>query len=102
MGDGEVLFAVEVGSVVYRVGRVEENAGQAVFGGDDPLLRIALCGYDGEHNVLEEHGWSVQAWKAHGGYGSQGEGQGRANARRERIWFSPACLSPQAQQGALW
>lgn len=63
--------------------------------GDDPLLRVALCGYDTEHIELEEHGWTVKEWKAHGGYGSQGETQGRHNAHRERLWFSPHCLKPE-------
>jgi len=31
--------------------------------------------------------------KSHGGYGLQGKnGNGRKNAARERIWFSPHCL----------
>ena len=63
--------------------------------GDNPLLRIALCGYSGEgHEVLEQHGWHAHAWKANGGYGSQGKGRGRANAGREVIWFSRHCLNP--------
>jgi hypothetical protein len=63
--------------------------------GADPRLRIALCGYDGEgHDELERAGWDVVAWKARGGYGSQGNGDGRGNAARERIWFSPHCLKP--------
>jgi hypothetical protein len=63
--------------------------------GDNPLLRIALCGYSGEgHEVLEAHGWHAHAWKANGGYGSQGKGRGRANKHREVIFFSPHCLNP--------
>jgi DNA adenine methylase len=63
--------------------------------GDNPLLRIALCGYSGEgHEVLEAHGWHAHAWKANGGYGSQGKGRGRANKHREVIYFSPHCLNP--------
>lgn len=58
--------------------------------GDNPELRIALCGYEGEHEMPES--WECVAWKAHGGYGSQGNGAGRANKHRERIWFSPHCL----------
>lgn len=61
--------------------------------GDNPLLRIALCGYDGEHNDLEDFGWGVSAWSAHGGYANQGVKQ-NGNKHRERIWFSPHCLSP--------
>lgn len=61
----------------------------ALDNGDNPLLRIALCGHEGEH---EMSGWTEIAWKARGGYGSQGNGRGRSNAGRERIWFSPHCL----------
>ncbi len=61
--------------------------------GDNPNMRIALCGYDGEHNQLEEHGWTVHAWSAHGGMSrDRGRGSG-GNNDQERIWFSPACLS---------
>ena len=68
--------------------------------GGNPLLRIALCGYEGEgHDLLEEHGWTKVAWKALGGYGSQSSQHNNPNARRERVWFSPACLS--STQGVL-
>jgi len=58
-----------------------------------PLYRIALCGYSGEHSM--PGGWIEVPWKTAGGYGSQGNGQGRANAARERIWFSPHCSTPK-------
>jgi len=65
--------------------------------GDDPRLRIALCGYAGEgHEPLEAAGWSVHAWKAHGGYSSQRKSGTNDNKHRERIWFSPHCLSAEA------
>lgn len=60
--------------------------------GNNPALRIALCGYSGEHDALEALGWGRFEWRARGGYGSQGQGRGRANANREVIWFSPHCL----------
>ena len=66
----------------------------AIENGDDPLLRIALCGYSGEHSMPE--GWVSVNWKAKGGYGSQGDGRGRANCERETVWFSPHCLKPNA------
>jgi len=80
---------------------VETNVAQEVFDWcvkwcDHPRLRIALCGYEGEvHDALVDHGWSVQAWKSDGGYGSQGgkDSEGTKNRSRERIWYSPACLS---------
>jgi len=61
--------------------------------GDNRLYKIALCGYDGEHNDLEDMGWTVHAWKANGGYAHQGNGKtrGEENCFKERIWFSPFC-----------
>ena len=60
----------------------------AIEHGDDPLMRIALCGYEGEHNMPDS--WECIAWKANGGYASQGS-KGNVNATRERVWFSPHC-----------
>lgn len=69
----------------------------AIDHGGDPLLRIALCGY--EHPDAQfPPGWTCVAWKASGGYGRSE--RGKANARRERVWFSPHCLS--AEQGSLF
>lgn len=70
--------------------------------GDNPALRIVLAGYAGEHDALEGAGWAVKPWKARGGYGSQGEGRGRDNAARERLWLSPHCtgLAPDLFAGA--
>ncbi len=78
------LYAADDGSVAQEVRT------WAVANGDNPKLRIALCGYEGEHAMPAS--WECVAWKAAGGYGSQGKGRARANARRERIWFSPHCL----------
>ena len=63
--------------------------------GRDLSLRIALCGYSGEHDELAAWGWTVEEWKTKGGYGNLGDGEGRENATRERIWFSPGCLPPE-------
>ena len=54
----------------------------------DPLLRIALCGYEGEHELP---GWECHEWKTGGGYATKGS-NGTVNANRERIWFSPRCI----------
>ena len=72
----------------------------AIENGNDPLLRIALCGYSGEHEMPAD--WEVYHWKAKGGYGSQGEGRGIANAERETVWFSPHCRKPEQLQPALF
>lgn len=73
-------------------GTVAEDVRQwAIAHGGDERLRIALCGYAEEHAMPD--GWTKVGWKARGGYGSQGDGRGRANAVRETVWFSPHCLS---------
>jgi site-specific DNA-adenine methylase len=43
-----------------------------------PKLRIALCGYWGEHKMPSD--WEEFAWNSQMGMG------------RERIWFSPSCV----------
>lgn len=65
----------------------------AIKNGGNKLLRIALCGYEGEHQM--PWNWTCMAWKANGGHGNSGNGHGRDNAKRERIWFSPHCLAPK-------
>lgn len=63
----------------------------AIENGSNHNFRIALCGYDGEHQMPES--WECVAWKAHGGY-SRSE-RGIANRERERVWFSPHCLKAE-------
>ena len=76
-------------------GRVREWALEA---GKNPLMRVALCGYADEDHGANLPGWECVAWRAGGGYNNIGDG---ANRRRERIWFSPACLPAAAEQGEL-
>lgn len=59
---------------------------------NDPLMRIALCGYEDEYDLP---GWDCIAWKAHGGYGNRSTQHDNPNARKERVWFSPHCLKPE-------
>lgn len=68
----------------------------AIARADDPDLRIALCGYEGEHDMPET--WTKHAWKAHRGYASAEN----ENIHRERIWFSPHCLALDPPQQALF
>ena len=56
-------------------------------------MRIALCGYDTEHDMP---GWSAVPWTAHGGYSSEAKGGHNGNKFREVVWFSPHCLSVDA------
>ena len=67
----------------------------ALENGARPDMRIVVAGYEGDHDALTDAGWRVQAWKTLGGYGSQGDGAGRSNKHRERLWFSPHCIDPQ-------
>ena len=59
--------------------------------GANPQIRIVLAGYKGEgHEVLEQHGWTVTAWKAPGGYANRSSGDNK-NRDKERLWMSPHC-----------
>jgi len=65
--------------------------------GSNKRYRIALCGYEGEHNELERLGWSKLAWKAGASYQqSNGGSQNEYNRKQERIWFSPACTGQKS------
>jgi hypothetical protein len=82
------------GNFDYAAGGCGGDVARAVFewaieNGDNPLLRIALCGYDGEHKIPS--GWEEVQWKARKGYQADEAAKDR---KRERIWFSPACLRP--------
>lgn len=59
--------------------------------GDKPELRIALCGYEGEHEMPDR--WRCHTWKGARGYA----GDENENASKERVWFSPHCLKPVIQ-----
>lgn len=79
------LYAVDSGAVAADVMKY------CLERGANPMYRIALCGYADEgHEPLEAEGWEVVAWKAQGGYGNR-SAKGKANADKERIWFSPHC-----------
>lgn len=74
---------------------VSEHVRQwAIEHGDDPELRIALCGYHGEHEMPSS--WTEYRWKGGRGYA----GKSNKNRDRESIWFSPNCI-PIGQQQEL-
>jgi len=62
----------------------------AIANGSNPKMRIALCGYEGEHDM--PHEWECLPWKVKGGYGNQRKYGSNNNSHKERIWFSPHCL----------
>jgi hypothetical protein len=86
-GRAKRLYAQDTDGLAKRVRK------WALEHGDDPKMRIALCGYEGEHSMTKS--WQCVAWKANGGYAAAG---GRPeNSYRERIWFSPHCRRARAQ-----
>lgn len=70
----------------------EEARAWAIEQGGNARLRIALCGYESEHEMPP--GWTCEQWSAPSGYG------GGKQRHRERIWFSPHCLRPAASAPA--
>jgi hypothetical protein len=64
---------------------------------------VCVAGYEDGRDVPE--GWATVEWDANAsargaGYGNQSTTtEARANARRERLWFSPACIDPARQMG---
>ena len=62
----------------------------AISNGDNPRMRIALCGYEDDHIFPDS--WQTYAWEASGGLASLGDSQGKSNKLKERVYFSPHCL----------
>lgn len=62
---------------------------------DRKTYRIVLAGYYDEHKCLEDEGWTVHRWSAHGGFANRGNGktQGEINRHKEALFFSPHCHS---------
>ncbi len=66
--------------------------------GQNPLLRIVLCGHTGEHDALLAHGWTIRTWAARKGYATTDEAVENSNS--ETLWCSPHCV-PENQSGTL-
>jgi DNA adenine methylase len=74
----------------------------AVENGDNPLLRICVAGYFSEKSdSMFPASWERYRWEARGGYSNQSaDGRGRANAKRECLWFNQNCLNPSEEARA--
>lgn len=57
--------------------------------GDNPLLRIVICGHAGEHDALLAKGWTIRKWKGRGGMAATEAAKKRMAS--ETLWCSPAC-----------
>ena len=68
--------------------------------GDDPKLRIVLCGHAGEHDALIAHGWRVRKWTARKGYAVTDDAV--ANSASETLWCSPHCHAEHVEQPELF
>ncbi len=66
----------------------------AIEAGDNPKMRIALCGYRGDYEMPDD--WEQMNWSAKGGYEGQAA-EMSGNRHREVVWFSPHCLKVQNQ-----
>lgn len=75
--------------VEQRDGLAEEAMAWAIAHGDDPRLRIALCGYEGAYSMPDA--WTKVSWESRGYAFSEKQGEQR---KMERVWFSPHCLDP--------
>jgi len=91
----------DMGCYATDCGKVAHDVREwCVEAGKDSRLRIALCGYEGEHDALESLGWRVFAWKSKGmNTIAKSETQAQLNTDRERIWFSPGCVCPVRDGG---
>ena len=85
------LYSEESGSVA------EDVRAWALANGDNPLFRIALCGYENEHGDAMPDSWAAVEWKAPKGYANLRTNGVNENNKLERIWFSPHCLRPEAE-----
>jgi len=84
MASRSEVYSTEDLSVAHKVRE------WAIANGDNPLMRIVLCGYEGEHNMPDD--WTVTEWSANGGYDGQRKNGKNNNKHRERLWLSPHCL----------
>lgn len=85
------------GSAAMLLGRPN---GWCAAHGDNPLLRIVLCGHAGEHDELLAHGWRIETWDARKGYALTDEAVG--NSASEMLWCSPHCVKKQSAQSSLF
>ena len=63
----------------------------AIENGNNSLLRIVLCGYEGEHEMPDD--WRKIRWKSGKGYAGQNTKAENNNRDLETLWLSPGCLS---------
>jgi hypothetical protein len=93
------------GGMDYAAGGVGTNLAAEVgawcaANGNNPMLRIVICGHAGEHDALLAHGWTKRKWAARTGYATTDEAV--ANSAGETIWCSPHCEPETKIQNSLF
>lgn len=88
--------AMDYGAGGMGLGIAKDVQAWCAANGDNPKLRIVLCGHVGEHDALLEHGWHIRKWKARKGYALTDEAV--ANSAGETLWCSPHCVPAQVEQ----
>lgn len=63
---------------------------------DRKTYKIVVAGYEGEHNNLEDYGYTKYEWHAHGGYSNLGNVVSD-NRLKERLWASKSCNNVDMQ-----
>lgn len=86
-GREDDLYGIDSLQVGYEV------ASWAIENGDNPNLRIAVCGYQGEYTFPST--WEEVAWSTQGGMSNFSD-QENKNSSKERVWFSPHCMTLDA------
>lgn len=97
-GRDMTLYREESGDVAHDV------RAWCIENGDNPRYRIVLAGYRGEHDELEQIGWTAHGWHAGASYQTTASaGTGNDNNRKlETLWLSPHCLKPEGKNGKLF
>lgn len=95
--------------VTYQEGISKKVRDKALELGEDPRLRIALCGYVEEHDKHIPDTWERLYWTAGIGFGSLRKDKSNTNRFKEVIWFSPHCIKvrddvvmQKTEQGTLF
>lgn len=82
--------AMDYGAGGMGLGIADDVRAWCLANGDDPALRIVLCGHAGEHDELLQHGWHIRTWVARKGYAASDEAV--QNSKDETLWCSPHCV----------
>ena len=95
-GRNDSLYACEDLQVAHDV------RAWCLANGNNPLFRIVLAGFDGEHgSALVDAGWTEHEWFTagflSGGMGNVGKNGKTHQMHRERVWSSPHCLPLTSQ-----